>query len=161
MYKLLPSKDEGLLFFGLDGETGERYGQIGFLRADFGKNGRDFYSTWIDRQVHLKSCWFKAEFDDVIDSLRNDGDKPPFASRENLAALCSATPGKELTARGNGYMIRTLNYSYYFRCFPYPQTYDVYCFAYDNGYLLPELADKNDLPDGFIGRNTEEKYNHD
>jgi hypothetical protein len=79
-------------------------------------------------------------FDDVINSLRNDGETPPFASRSNLAAFCSANPGKELNGRGGGYCIRTLGFSYYFRCLPRPGDYDVYCFAYDNLYLLPQLA---------------------
>ena len=85
---------------------------------------------------------FKQELDGVIDSLRNDGREPPFASRGNLAAFCSANPGMELNGRGHGYTVRTLDYSYYFRCLPRLGDYDVYCFAYDNRYLLSELAGK-------------------
>ena len=89
----------------------------------------------------------KNEFDEVINSLRNDGQKPPFASRDNLAAFCAVTPGKELTTRGSGYMIQTLDFFYYIRCLPRPGDYDIYVFAFDNRYLLPELAGKHDLPD--------------
>lgn len=146
-YELLLSQDDNLLFFRLEGEAAERYGSIGYLRADFGRDGRGFWTTWFDQQSHLKTPAFKNEFDEIINSLRNDGQKPPFACRDNLAAFCTTAPGKELTTRGNGYMIRTLDFSYYIRCLPRPGDYDIYAFAFDNRYLLPELAGKHELPD--------------
>ena len=145
-YKLLPDQEDKLIFFRLDGDAAERYGAIGHLRVDFGRTGREFWSSWFNNQAHLKTPKFKAEFDDVINSLRDDGQKPPFSSRENLASFCTASPGKELTSRGCGYTVRTQDYSYYFRCRPQLGDYDIYCFAYDNRYLLPELAGQHELP---------------
>ena len=139
MYELRPSRDENKLFFRLDGEPAERYGAIGYLRVDFGRSGREFWSTWFDKQPRLNTYSFKQEFDDVINSLRNDGRKPPFASRGNLESFCSANPGRELNGLGHGYTVRTLDYSYCFRCKPCVGDYDVYCFAYDNRCLLSAL----------------------
>ena len=51
---------EDKLFYRLDGEAAERHGAIGCLRADFGRNGQDFYSTWVDNQKHLKTPSFKS-----------------------------------------------------------------------------------------------------
>lgn len=147
-YKLLPSKDDNKLFFRLEGEAAERHGVIGYMRADFGKTGREFWTTWFDGQPHLKTYDFKKEFEDVVNSLRDDGQEPPFASRNNLAAFCAVNPGKELNSRGCGYMVRTQDYSYYFRCRPHSGDYDVYCFAYDNRWLLPELDGQHALPTG-------------
>lgn len=45
-YELLPSQEDNLLFFNLEGEATERYGSIGYLRADFGRDGRGFWTTW-------------------------------------------------------------------------------------------------------------------
>lgn len=146
-YELLPSQDDNKLFFRLEGEAAERHGVIGYMRADFGKNGREFWTTWFDGQPHLKTNDFKKKFDDVVNSLRDDGQAPPFASRNNLAAFCAVNPGKELNSRGCGYMVRTPDYSYYFRCLPRPGDYDIYCFTYDNRYLLPELAGQHELPE--------------
>ncbi len=146
-YKLLPSQDDNKLFFRLEGEAAERYGVIGYMRADFGNDGREFWTTWFDGQSHLKTYDFKKELEDVVNSLRDDGQEPPFASRNNLAAFCAVNPGKELNSRGCGYMVRTQDYSYYFRCLPRPGDYDMYCFAYDNRYLLPELAGQHELPE--------------
>jgi hypothetical protein len=147
MHKLEPSQHDKLLYFRLEGEAAERHGSLGYLRVDFSSDGRHFYSTWFDCQPHLKTPAFREEFDTVINSLRNDGDNPPFASRRNLQAYLSAVPGKDLTTRGKGYFVETLDYSYYFRCKPSGADYDVYAFAFDNRWLLPELAGKHALPD--------------
>jgi hypothetical protein len=147
MYKLLPAKDENALFYRLDGEAAERCGQIGYLRADFGGSGREFYSTWFNNQSRLKTYSFKREFDKVIDSLRDDGYEPPFSGRRNLEAFCMKrtdcrNPGNFICSK-----IGTPNHSYYFRCRPAKHDYDLYCFCYDNSYLLPELAGRHELPD--------------
>ena len=140
MYELLPSKDDELLFYRLDSDSAERYGVFGYIRMDFGKSGREFWSTWFDSQPFSVIKPFETEFDDVINSLRDDGSTPPFASRKNLVRFCAENPGKKFPSGGDGYVIRTLNYSYYFRCQPRPGDYDAYCFVYDNRKLLSELA---------------------
>lgn len=139
-YKLLETEiKESHLLYRLDSEAAERHGAIGYMRADFG-SGREFWSTWFDSQPHLKTYNFKKEFDDVINFLRDDGQKPPLASRDNLEALCGVSPNV------SDYTIRTLDYSYYFRFRPMRAHYDINCYAYDNRYLLPELAGKHELP---------------
>ena len=52
-----------------------------------------------------------------------------------------------MNERGVGYSIKTQDFSYFFRCKPQPGDYDIYCFAYDNRWLLPELAGKHELPE--------------
>jgi hypothetical protein len=147
-YQLLSAEEnESNLFFRLDSEASERHGVIGYMRADFGKNGRDFWTTWFDCERNLKTYTFKKEFEDVVNSLRDDGQNPPFASRSNLAAFCAENRGIELRSRGAGYKIRTLNFSYYARCLPRSGDYDIVLSAYDNRYLLPELAGKHELPE--------------
>mgnify|MGYP001014792943 CR=1 FL=1 len=145
-YTLLPAEEDSALFFRLEGEKAERHGAIGYLRADFGRTGLEFWPSWFNSQPHLKTYSFKNEFDDIINSLRDDGQIPPFSSRNNMAAFCAVNPGKELTSRGYGYRIRTQDYSYYFRCLPRLGDYDIYCFAYDNRYLLSELAGQHKIP---------------
>ena len=147
MYTLLPAEQaESGLFFRLDGEAAERHGAVGYLRADFGKSGGEFWTTWFDCEKNLKTPAFKREFDNVVNSLRDDGEKPPFASRGNLSAFCAANPGL-FTERGGGYRIRTQDYSYYIRCLPSYSDYDIGIYAYDSRWLLPELAGKHELPD--------------
>ena len=146
MYKLTPDEqaDNGL-FFRMDGETADRHGAIGYMRADFGNSGREFHTTWFDNQPYLKTGIFKERFDELINSLRDEGQEP-FASRNNLAAYCAVNRGKKISDRGDGYVIKTLDYSFYLRCLPRPGDYDIYCFCYDNRWLLPELSGKHELP---------------
>lgn len=140
-YELLPAeKKEIHLCFRLSGEAAVRCGAIGYLRADFGRSGKEFYTTWFDNQAHLKSFDFKYKLDEFINSLRDDGQEPPFASRDNHLAFCAAHPSMTC------FKIATLDYSFYIRLNPHQGTYDIYCFAYDNRYLLPELAGKHELP---------------
>jgi hypothetical protein len=146
-YELRPAeRSEGLLFYGTDSEGEQRHGAIGYMRADFGRNGKEFWTTWFDVQRHLKIPAFKSEFDDVINSLRNDGDKPPLASRANLEAYLANHTATPLTNHALGLMIGTLNYTYTFRCAPRPGDYDVYVRSFDNRWLLPELAGEHELP---------------
>ena len=49
-------------------------GLIGHLRADMDTDGNGFFSSWFDFREELKTDEFKAEFDDVINSLREEGD---------------------------------------------------------------------------------------
>ena len=63
---------------------------IGYLRADFGSSGKEFYSSWNDFRKDLKTDEFKAEFDNVINSLReNDG---ILSGRGVMSKHCYDTP---------------------------------------------------------------------
>jgi hypothetical protein len=145
-YNLMPAEQgENKLFYRLDGETAERHGAIGYMRVDFGHSGKLFFNSWLDSQRHLKTQDFKHEFDGVINSLRNDGQEPPFASRGNLQKFCFANKGLNLSDAVDGFKLQTLNYTYAVYCSPFRGDYDTRVYAYDNRYLLPELAGKHDM----------------
>jgi hypothetical protein len=148
MYELKTPEENNLPFYRLDGEAAERYGAVGYLRCDFGKDGREFRATWFDSQPRLKTPAFKTEFDAVINSLRDDGPKPPFASRSNLERFCAENAGHHLPGGAKGFKVQTLNYTYAFHCAPGRGDYDVRVYAYDNRWLLPELAGSHDMPQG-------------
>lgn len=63
-------------------------GLIGYLRADFGSAGNEFWTTWNDFRKDLKTDEFKAEFDDVINGLR-DGDV--LSGRKAMSSYCYST----------------------------------------------------------------------
>ena len=133
-------KSEEKLFFKLDGEDAERHGAIGYLRFDFGRNGNEFWSTWFDIQGHLNTEEFKAEFDKVINHFREGSPEPPFSNRNALEAFCRQHEWPCIADRSIGFKVRTADYTYYARCRPCADDYDVLLFAYDNRYLLPELS---------------------
>ena len=130
------SSNEANLFYMTDDPVcNDDIGCIGRLRADFGKNGNELWSTWMDLCRELKTPAFCNELDDIINNLRESGVlKNRAAMREYLVNR----PRSELNdSRGKnyGFKIETVNYVYYFRFILNNGDYDFYCFAYDRGKL--------------------------
>jgi hypothetical protein len=141
-YELLNTTEKEDDFFFASDSTDERFGRLGYLRADFGKNGDEFFTTWFDRQGRLKTAEFRTEFDEIINFLR---DNHLLESRKHMKRFCSENPDKKITDY-SGFKIQTEGYSYYFRCNPGNGDYELYCFVYDNRYALPELAGEHEMP---------------
>ena len=101
-------------------------GLIGYLRADFGSTGNEFWTTWNDFRKDLKTDEFKAEFDDVINELRN-GDV--LADRKAMSSYCYSTPDSSFNDELNHYGIRldTDKFSYLMRLNPNKGEYNLYC----------------------------------
>lgn len=73
----------------ISGQTG----LIGYLRADMDTDGNGFFASWNDWRKDLKTDEFKAEFDEVINSLREEGDI--LHNRKALASYCYLIPDLE------------------------------------------------------------------
>lgn len=140
-YILRPaSPDEAGLFFSSSERTEARQSAcVGHLRLDFGRGGKEFWHTWWPHNGdELTVPAFKAEFDEVVNELRERG---PL---ENLAAMsgyCAAYPSGLLDggARGSfGFITESEHYRYCLRCFPEQGDYNGYLYAYDKSRL--ELA---------------------
>lgn len=140
-------------------------GSIGHLRADFGTNGGSFYCTWFDHRADLKSDAFKAEFDDVINALR---DEPQYGgvlkSRRDMTAYCrkSAMEFDGNYTKEHGIRVDTDHYSYLLRMNPTKGDYNLYCYCYlkqwfdrhlkqaERGirFITPDYKEKFRLADG-------------
>jgi len=139
------SKEETEFFYssikpGRDGETG----CIGHLRADFGKEGAQFWSSWEDHCSELKTQAFKDEFDKIINHLR---DKGILKDLRTMSIYCRdhCLEAKLNDGRDNnyGFKIKTDAHIYYLRCCTRLNDYNLYCYAYERGRLekcLPTLA---------------------
>lgn len=110
-------------------------GLIGYLRADFGSNGKGFFSTWNDFRESLKSEDFKLEFDEVINELRKDGNL--LHDRSTLSRCCHRTPDSSYRNDRNEYGFRadTDHYSYVMRLNPNKGEYNLYCYCYVKQWL--------------------------
>lgn len=144
---LKPEQRENSLFYRMEGEAAERHGIIGYLRGDYGKSGNEFWTTWFDNQPHLKTSAFKQEFNSIMDYLRDESQKANLDGNSEFAAHCLKNMRRPVTDTAVRFKIQTEDYSYYVRCHPRQSDYDFYCMAYDNRFLLPELAGKYELPD--------------
>jgi hypothetical protein len=110
-------------------------GLIGYVRADMGSSGYQFWSVWNGFRNDLNTPHFSNELTQVIHSLRTEGRF--LASRNALSAFChdidNALPfesGKEYGVR-----INTDAYAYLMRLNPHKGEYNLYCYCYRKDWL--------------------------
>lgn len=143
-------------------------GCIGHLRADFGSNGKQFFSSWDDHRADLKSDAFKHDLDEVINALRED-EKYGYLlkNRGYLSSNCWRTPGCSFgNDREYGFRADTPHYSYMLRLNPNKGEYNIYCYCYlrqwldrhmrqaEKGirFITPDYKEVFRIPDGDIIR---------
>lgn len=118
-------------------------GLIGYLRADMGTNGNEFWSTWNDNRKDLKTDDFKNEFDDIINSFRENGQF--FSNRQSLSRFCDETQNVLMfgerygSGRDYGVRVNTQNYAYLMRLNPHKGEYNLYCYCYKKDWLDDHL----------------------
>lgn len=129
------TEEEDLYSFRQSSQISGQCGLIGYFRADFGSAGTDFFSSWFDCRESLKTPEFKQEFDDVINSLREEGDI--FYDRNSLAKYCRETPQAQMTINPDYFGVRvdTETYTYLFRLNPLPGDYNIVCYCYRKDWL--------------------------
>ncbi len=116
-------------------EINEKTGLIGYLRADFGVDGKGFYSSWEDWNKERKTPDFQLEFDEVINCLREEGDI--LSSRAAMSKYCRQTPQSQMTTEPHFYGVRvdTNFYAYLLRMNPEKGDYNLYCYCYERKWL--------------------------
>ena len=116
-------------------------GLIGHLRADMDTDGSGFFSSWFDFREELKTDELKAEFDEVINSLREEGDI--LHNRRALAKYCYCTPQSRMQEESGYYGVRvdTEKYAYLLRLNPDRGEYNLYCYCYRRDWLDQHLKD--------------------
>ena len=115
-------------------------GLIGYLRADFGSNGNEFWTTWNDFRKDLKTDDFKKEFDLVINSYRF-GDGEFLSGRSTMSKFCYSTPkaATKMTAIITAFVLIPKRYSYLMRLNPNRGEYNLYCYCYQKEWLNNHL----------------------
>lgn len=115
----------------LEGQTG----CIGHLRGDFGC-GQEFYTSWFDHRREYKTDEFKAELDEVVNTLREKNGL--LCTRDSMTRFCYQNPEAEF--EGNycaeyGFKVQTLQHTYMLRCNPNYGDYNFYLYAYVARFL--------------------------
>ena len=132
-------------------------GLIGYLRADMGASGKEFFSTWNDFRESLKTDEFKTEFDNVINDLRSEGGL--LASLHALENYCIVHPEAHFDEYSREYGVRvdTERYSYLMRLNPNEGEYNLYCYCYEKEWLNRHMSQAN-KGIRFITPHYEEKF---
>ena len=109
-------------------------GLLGYLRADFGSTGKEFYSSWNDFRKDLKTDEFREEFDNVINKLRDGG---VLSDRDTMYKFCCGHPECDYQDGRGYYGVRldTGKYSYLMRFNPNKGEYNLYCYCYQKDWL--------------------------
>ena len=122
--------EEAGLFYAQHPEEDKRLGTVGHVRMDFGRSGNEFWHTWWPRgSEKLNSPAFKAELQEVVDTLRESVLKNRFA----MERFCYDHGGKISGGyvQNYGYIVETEHYRYCLRCNPSPGDYNGYLAVYD------------------------------
>ena len=141
--------DEAGLFYAQHPKEDKRLGAVGHVRMDFGRSGNEFWHTWWPRgPEELNSPVFKAELQEVVDTLRESVLKNRFA----MERFCYARGGKISGGwtQNYGYIVETEHYRYCLRCNPSPGDYNGYLTAYDLDVQRQNMAQK-EVPHMEIG----------
>ena len=112
-------------------------GCIGHLRAYLDNLEKGFYSSWDDHRGDLKTDAFKAEFDEVINTLRFDEQyNGMLENRTGLEKFCYARPESAFdNEREFGFRADTEKFSYMLRLNPNKGEYNIYCYCYRRDWL--------------------------
>lgn len=122
-------EESGLFYSGK--EMDGKLGCIGHLRGDFGRSGKEFWSTWWEHQSELKTQEFRDEFNMIINSLRKQG---LLKDRDSMADYCCQHPEARMPGAWHfdvyGFCVNTVRHRYFVRCFPHPENYNFYVYCY-------------------------------
>lgn len=160
---MIPLKDaESLYVYSSCSDISSRAGLIGYMRADFGEDGKSFYHTWNDYDRSMNTDGFKDGLGTVINHLRKkDG---PLYSRDALRKFCNHYCETRLPDSETDYGIRIDDgtYTYLMRFNPNKGEYNLYCYCYLTRlfeqrlkdaakgirFIIPECADQLRIADG-------------
>ena len=118
-------------------------GCIGYLRADLGSSGKEFYSTWNEVCSFFKTEEFTKEFDEIINALRLDEKYGKMlGDRASISKYCHDN-AKQYSGADNQYFgvrVDTDNHTYLLRLNPNKGDYNLYCYCYVKPYLETHLV---------------------
>ena len=113
-------------------------GLVGWLRGDFGSNGKEFWHTWTDNNDKLNTQGFKADFDKIMETLR----ERLFTDRNYMRSVAHNHPKAKIDGEitdSYGMFVETNRYEYDIRLITENGNYDFYIFCYDKKFQEPQF----------------------
>lgn len=127
-------EEEDIYTFHQSAQICSQTGLIGYLRVDMGSQGRGFFSNWTNYRADLKTEEFKAELDEVINSLREPEDI--LHDLDALKRYCENTPQAKMEIVScYGVRIDTEKHAYLLRLNPTKGEYNLYVYCYVKDWL--------------------------
>lgn len=113
-------------------------GLVGYLRGDFGKDGNEFFHTWFDDNVKLKTDGFKEDFDKIMETLR----ERLLTDRDWMRSVAYNHPEAKIESEvtsSYGMFVETDRYEYDIRMIIEDGNYDFYIYCYDKEVQEPQF----------------------
>jgi len=118
------------------------YGAVGHVRAEL--QWYDFQHMWCPERKILDTSAFRRELKDLLRALQRGVFKSEPALSEFSPTVRPVQIFGDFDIR---FKVESENYSYFVHCRPMERGYDITIRAYDNSFLLPELAGLHKLPE--------------
>lgn len=118
-------------------KTDEIKGLIGYLRGDFGKDGKEFWHTWFDENAKLKTEEFRADLDKTMTTLRDR----LLTDRDWMRSVSHNHPESKINSEitdSYGMFLETDKYEYDIRLITENGNYDFYIYCYDKRFQEPQ-----------------------
>ncbi len=112
--------------YSAQGKHDAERGCIGHLRGDFGRDGHEFWTSWFDHQVGLKTVSFRDELQAVVNSLREEG-----GLLQSFASMSKQCRDGFPCDASYGFHAESQHYEYCLRCTPRRGDYNFYLYCYD------------------------------
>lgn len=134
-FELAPMKAEEVLYsYRNSQQISSQTGLIGYIRADMGTNGKEFWSTWNGFRNDLNTTEFRNQTDTVINACRDKGNF--LSDRSMLAGYCLSKDVLPFdTGRDYGVRVNAGEYVYLMRLNPHKGEYNLYCYCYRKDWL--------------------------
>ncbi|MBN2982238.1 MULTISPECIES: hypothetical protein [Paenibacillaceae] len=138
--------EDAAYFYSASTDKDTARGCIGHLRGYFGSSGETFWSTWFEHSPSLKTPTFRAELDEVVQTLTEQG---LLQSRNQMHRFCLSHPEARLSGAWHsgvyGFCFQTEQHRYYLRCFPHAGDYNFYLYCYVQPDRLTERLSRTPL----------------
>ena len=134
-FNLISRQNNDSPLFYTDKDSPAEKACVGHLRGDFGRQGREFWTTWFDNHTELSTPAFKSEFQIVIDGLRNAG---ILKSYDDMCQYCREHPEARLEDKWRnsyGFKLDGKQHDYFIRCNLVQGDYQLYVYAYQRELL--------------------------
>lgn len=136
-WKPIESDKRDWLYSARDKQDAER-SCIGHLRGDFGRDDNEFWTSWFDHQIGLKTVSFRDELQAVVNGFHEEGGL--LQSFSSMSKLCRDGLPCDTSY---GFHAESQHYEYCLRCTPRRGDYNFYLYCYDKSaqrVLAPKQA---------------------
>lgn len=121
-------------------------GLVGYLRGDFGRDGKEFHHTWFNNNEKLNNSNFKEDFDKIMETLR----ERLLTDRDWMRSVAYNHPDAKIVSESTssyGMFVETERYEYDIRTITEDGNYDFYIYCYDKNFQEPQYLNSRRFRD--------------